>query len=579
MRLFKRVRAPDGAKFPARRVYEPSVFSSETLPPFGQPGEILRACCSAKTRVLLRQGSPSRAYVIAAAVFAAAAAAYLWPSLFGSKVIYPGLANRVLTDVIQDFVPWLQYARAAIRSGDLPAWNPYVLGGAPFYANPQTAVASPVNVPVWVLPFGRGLALSYALKLWVAALGTFALTRALGMKRLVPGLVAGLAYGFLPFTILWLQWPLSSVWMMFPWMVWGAERIVHHGRPRDAAWLGLATAAALAGGHPESAFHVAAAAGLYALLRLLLTNLPRSERLRRFGLVALGGFGGALATAAVLLPVLHNFADSAYAEGRSSKGAYHLPLAALRTALFPDWWGRPSAYELGTPIGNFNERTIYPGAVALVTAGIGLVTTNWRRTIVWVVLGLIGVSAAVGLPPIYQLLSHLPPFDRMANTRLIWLIGLAAAVLAAYGTDALLSAERPGPRFLGVAAGAVAVGLLGVALLGPSFLDVRLLWNHFRTGTVWPQVISLTSVAWFLILAGITLVAILARRYVGPGVTAAILLGAAGSRPRPLLERLQPADRELVWRIPRQPNARPRADRESPARLADAYRHTRPARS
>jgi hypothetical protein len=464
--------------------------------------------------------------VIAAAVFAAAAAAYLWPALFGSKIIYPGLENRVQTDVIQDFIPWFEYARAAIRSGELPAWNPYVLSGAPFFANPQTAVAAPVNVPIWILPFGRGLALSYALKLWIAAMGTFALTRALGLKRVVPGLVAGLAYGFLPFTILWLQWPLSNVWVLLPWMVWGAERIVRDGRLRDTAWLGLATAAALAGGHPESAAHVAGTTGLYALLRLLLTDHGWGERLRRLGLVALGGVAGALLTAVVLLPTLHNFSDSAYAEGRSAKGSYHLPLTALRTVLFPDWWGRPSAVELGTPIGNFNERTIYPGAVALVLAAVGLVTTSWRRTIVWIVLGLIALSAIVGLPPVFQFLSHVPPFDRMANTRLIWLLGLAVAVVAAYGADAVLAAERPGRRILAVCGGAVVVGLLGVVLLGPTFHEVRLLWNHFRTGTVWPQVISFTSIAWFLLLAALVLVAVLARRYVGATVAAVILLAA-----------------------------------------------------
>ena len=34
------------------------------------------------------------------------------------------------------------------------------------------------------------------------------------------------------------------------------------------------SAAAFAGGHPESAAHVAAATGLYALLRLFLTDVP-----------------------------------------------------------------------------------------------------------------------------------------------------------------------------------------------------------------------------------------------------------------------------------------------------------------
>jgi len=476
---------------------------------------------------LLGNGSRARGpYLIAAAVFGAAAVAYLWPALLGSKVVFPGTGNPVQSDVVQDFVPWLQYARDAIRSGDFPTWNPYTLSGAPFLANHQTAVTAPVNIPIWLLPFGRGLALSYALKLWLGAMGAFALTRVLGITRTVPGLVAGLSYGFLPYTIVWMQAPISNVWVLLPWMLWAGERIVRDGRGRDAAWLGLASAAAFAGGHSESALHVSGVTALYAVLRLLQADVDLRERLRRLGLVALGGLAGALLAAAVLLPVLRGLTDSAYVASRTPRGSYHLPLGTLRTFLFPDWWGRPTGGQLpGGPF-NYNERTMYAGGVAVVLAGIGLLTTPWRRTVVWAVLAVIGLSAAVGLPPVHQVLAHLPPFDQMANTRLIWVLGLAVAVLAAYGTDRLLSAERPGRWAIGVAAAAVALGLVVLATLQPSFEDLKLVWNHFRTGTVWPQVIRMNSVVAFLGAAIAVLAAVLARRYVGATAVAVVLLGA-----------------------------------------------------
>jgi len=463
-------------------------------------------------------------YLIAGTVFAVAAVAYLWPALFGSKVVFPGTDNPVQSDVVQDFIPWLQYARDAIRSGDFPTWNPYVLSGAPFLANHQTAVAAPVNVPIWLLPFGRGLALSYALKLWVGAMGAFALTRALGLRRVVPGLVAGFTYGFLPYTIVWMQAPISNVWALLPWMLWAGERIVRDGRARDAAWLGLASAAAFIGGHSESALHVAGVTGLYALLRLLQADVELRERLRRLGLVALGGLAGALLAAAVLVPVLRGLSDSAYVASRAPRGSFHLPLEALRTMLFPDWWGRPTTLDQGGPF-NYNERTMYTGAVALVLAGIGLLATPWRRTIVWTVLAVVGISAAVGLPPVHQVLAHLPPFDAMANTRLIWVLGLAVAVLAAYGTDRLLYGEWPGWRAVGVAAVVVAIGVVAFVSLQPSAEDLRLVWNHFRTRADWPQVIRLISVVSFLVVAIGALAAVLARRYFGATAATVVLLG------------------------------------------------------
>ena len=175
-----------------------------------------------------------RAVPVAAAVFAVAVLAYLWPVLVGGKVLSPGTQNLVLSDVLDVLQPWLGFARESIRSGHLPAWNPYTLTGTPFFANAQTAVLGPFNVPVWLLPFDYGLGVSAALKLWVAAMGAFFLVRSLGLG-LWPGLVAGLAYGFLPFGILWLQYPHSSVWAFLPWMLWAGERIMREGRARDAA--------------------------------------------------------------------------------------------------------------------------------------------------------------------------------------------------------------------------------------------------------------------------------------------------------------------------------------------------------
>ncbi|MBA2504520.1 MAG: hypothetical protein H0V29_01085 [Thermoleophilaceae bacterium] len=198
--------------------------------------------------------------------------------------------------------------------------------------------------------------MSAALKLWVAAMGAFMLVRALGLG-LWPGLVAGFAYGFLPFGILWLQYPHSSVWTFLPWMLWAGERIAREGRLRDAGWLALASAGAFLGGHPESAAHVATVLAIYGAIRLLrLGEAGRRERLRRYGLMALGGVAGGMLAAAALLPVALNLRDAAWVEGRATQGGFHLPLESWRTFFFPDWWGRPTGGQLpGAPV-NYNDR-------------------------------------------------------------------------------------------------------------------------------------------------------------------------------------------------------------------------------
>ena len=69
------------------------------------------------------------------------------------------------------FQPWLEETRR--RLPDLPLWDPYIMGGRPLQANTQSAVFSPFSLPTYVLGLWSSLALVAALKVFLAALGTF----------------------------------------------------------------------------------------------------------------------------------------------------------------------------------------------------------------------------------------------------------------------------------------------------------------------------------------------------------------------------------------------------------------------
>src|SRR4051794_13130799 len=100
--------------------------------------------------------------------------------------------NPEQADAVAQFQSFTRYARD--RLPRLPLWNPYIMGGRPFVANAQSAVFSPFSLPSYVLPFWRSLAVVGALKLWVAALGAWALAGALGIGR-AGALLAGPALG------------------------------------------------------------------------------------------------------------------------------------------------------------------------------------------------------------------------------------------------------------------------------------------------------------------------------------------------------------------------------------------------
>ena len=498
-----------------------------------------------RSRIVVRAERVGRAlsaheHRTAAGLLALLVLVYLWPALVGGGLLAPiavmyqvapwqSLApadlsqylNPGLTDVPLSYYPWDVLARELIHAGTFPAWNPYALAGTPFFANPEVGWLSPFNVPLWVLPLNYALGVVAALKLWVAGFGAYLLVRELRLS-FWPGMLAGVSFALCAFHVVWLSHSaFASVSVLLPWLLLLVERIVRDGRSRDGLALAGIVAVVLAGGHPGTQLHVLAAAVLYALVRAALSpDVERRDRLRRVGLVGGACALGALLMAVVLLPAQQAAIDSAGAAARRGGGTeeFHgasMPFDVLRTALFPEWWGRPSEVVAGPSV--FNERTFYAGAIALVlaVAALGAWRDAWRRMAPFGVLAVLGVAVALEAPGLHALVIHLPLFDRVQNQRILLWFLLAVSVLAAFGLQALLDAPRQGRRFAWVAIGAAAVAaLVAVGSIGSGGNAVSEAADYVmhRTAPVTGTGLALASVIWsMLFVAGLAAVLLLAR--------------------------------------------------------------------
>src|SRR4051812_17897133 len=241
-------------------------------------------------------------------------------------------ANWEMADSVAQFQPFLAYTRA--RLPEIPLWNPYIEGGRPFNANMQSAIFSPFSWPAYVLPFWWSLGLIGALKLWVPAFGAFLLARRLG-QSVGAALLAGVVAGFGLFHVVWLAWPLSSVWAWLPWVLLLTDRVVRRPGARAFAGLALVVAVQYFGGHPETSFHVLATALLFALLRG-----PR--RVAWFlGAVAAGTALAAL----VLIPFAELLVNSSDLANRAGREPARTPVRFGLALALPDYWGRPTQLE------------------------------------------------------------------------------------------------------------------------------------------------------------------------------------------------------------------------------------------
>lgn len=491
----------------------------------------------------------------AAALFALLALAYLWPALLPGHALSPtallqlevpwaasmpaGAARHLngdLADVPLSYYPWTVLARSFVRAGAFPAWNPYAFAGTPLFANVQMAWASPFSLPLWILPLPWAFGVAAALKLWAAGFGAYLLARELRLGFWA-GIVCGTSFALCAFDVMWLSHGVFvSVSALLPWSLWLTERVVRRGRGADGLALAAVLAAALAGGHPGTQVHLLAATVLYALARIALGG-PAStqERLRRAGIVGAALALAALLTAVLLLPGERTAQDTvgALARQHGSPGfaSSTLTPGALRTALFPDWWGRPSEQLAGGPA-NYRERTFYAGAVALVLAAIAVATAGgWRRKAPFALLAALGAAVALRTPGLWDLVIHLPAFDRIQNGRALLLFQLGVAVLAGFGVQALRDAAIPRARLVAVLATALLAALLAMVGL-PAGDASGALGQLVRRGgaAATPAAVALASVGWWLLLAGATgavALAVLRRPQRRPLLVAALAVLAA----------------------------------------------------
>ena len=396
-----------------------------------------------------------------------------WEAQRPPSVRHP--SNSLLSDLSLQFYPFRAYGQSLISQGEIPLWNPALLGGVPFLANMQSALLYPTTLlatlaGLW-LPLEHTFGLSAWLRLCGAGLATFLFARRLGLSAWA-ALLAGMVFMLCAFNVLWLNHPHTNVAILLPVLLYSVEQTVLR-RPGACCLIALTTSLIISGGHPETAFHVFAAASGYGLIRFGQHWQQTGTLEWSFTWVALGGLGwGLVAASIVLIPFAENFlytGISAY-RARLPQEAFFLPLSALSTFVVPDIFGHPHAGEVGGPL-NYNDRTGYIGLVPLLLAGAVLPALRRdRRGQSFAVLAAAALLLALGCPPFADLISFVPIMRVIPHQRLLLVYEFAMAMLAAVAIEHLLKDAKDARTRLLVCLGWLSGGLV-VGLIG--FLGVR----------------------------------------------------------------------------------------------------------
>lgn len=418
---------------------------------------------------------------------------------------YRGASNPLL-DPVQQHYPWRLFAHRAVRSGQVPLWNPHMLCGTPFLGNGQSAVFYPETWLHYLMHPLHALGWATALFLFTAGALMYAFLRTIGVRP-TAGLVGAVSFQFNGFFVGWMCFPtMRSVAAWLPLMLIGVEQAARTGRGRWLLLTSIGTGLQFLAGHLHASLYVLMIFGAYTVLRLAALVWPRAgvaagamslaaqssrasandassaqARVRSalgLGVLILGAVAlGTMLASAQLAPVIEMTRLSSRTEGVSYQALVGNALAPpqLLLGLMPDifgnpvdrnhwgaemnaWWGR--SYR------SYSETAWYFGAGPLLLALSAVALVRRRQVWFWAGVGLFGLSLAFGGQTNRILYYLIPGYPQLTGIgRAVLMTCSAGAVLAALGAEAMLRRNATQPRAdktLTVIAGALLLcGVLG----------------------------------------------------------------------------------------------------------------------
>lgn len=199
-------------------------------------------------------------------------------------------------DLYQDVYPNFHYGFGRVRAGEMPLWNSKQRCGAPFLANPATALFQPLNALFLVLPTEKAMAVQAFAALSLMGILFAGFVRSLGASY-PSGFVGGVAYAFCGASVAAMSRPgLASALAWAPLLFWSVNEYARRFRRASAVLAGLAAALVALSGANALAVSVLCLGLAFAVFKALLPGVRERPSL-------MGRIGGVALMAAVALGV------------------------------------------------------------------------------------------------------------------------------------------------------------------------------------------------------------------------------------------------------------------------------------
>lgn len=416
--------------------------------------------------------------------------------------------NMLLADAVNYIVPVKNLLADSVRQGQLPLWNPYVLGGYPLTYNTQAGAFYPLTALYYFLPLLAVVDLVIILQMMLGALFMYAFLRQIKLQK-IAAVVGAAIFIFNGLMMIWLEWQAvhaAIIWL--PLQLLLAERMVIKSASDDPAasrtvyilsiLCGVSLAIPWLGGHWNWTLYTSMTLAAYLLWRmgpLLRERRTWQERralLQPTVLIFLVGLGLALVQ---VLPAFDYLSQSHRQPSTFPEARERSLLNRFVVMLIPNFFGSPVDDNWWGPQ-NFAETTFFVGLLPLFLTNIAAFTRRDRIATFFISWGLLGLFWSLGEPG-YRMLHILPIFNGFFPSRAAIVPLFAVAVLSAMGLDCLMKSQSEDrKRYRRIVLGTFAVLFI---LAGAYFLyyraDVGRTWEYLQRYTMQAALFMALSLA------------------------------------------------------------------------------------
>lgn len=246
-------------------------------------------------------------------------------------------------DLLYQFAPFRQLLKDQLVSGHFPLWNPFIFGGQPFFANPNTMACYLPNYLTLFFPTGFGMSLFFFIHMALAGAGMHWWLKTLRLSD-NSARIGALTYalsGFFWWELIHLH--ILADYALFPLLMTFLEKLRHQWAPRWAFGAGAVFALIFCSGSFQSTTWIFYTALVYGLFRFLTwenpdASAPKGLPWKKLTAVLLFASWGALPLLTHLIPA-KEFSDRSNRESKQAyenfAGTFSMKPSTIYEFLFP----------------------------------------------------------------------------------------------------------------------------------------------------------------------------------------------------------------------------------------------------